>query len=96
MTYNLTLNKENLMKLYLNSLYGALVYTDTDSIKIKENDMNKNYIVVHTTNDEVAIIFKDKIAGICRHGDGTADLLLVSGSMVYFKDKYADIIKQLI
>jgi len=77
-------NLKSMAKLHLNSLYGKEVA-----------DMSRNYIVVHTPNGEVSIIFKDKISGVCRHKD-TVDLLLVSGSMVYANDKYEDIIKQLI
>lgn len=76
---------KTMAKLHLNSLYGKAVTI-----------MDKNYIVVHTNNGQVAIIFKDKITGIFKHEDGTSDILLESGSMFNLKDKYEDIIKQLI
>lgn len=83
--YKVTLDKINLMKCYLNSLYGKAV-----------TDMNKNFIVVHTSADEVGIIFKGNIAGVVKHADGTANILFDSGFTFYTIDKYEDIIKQLI
>lgn len=70
-------------KEYLNSIYGKVV-----------TNMNKNYIVVHPTGScKIAVIFKDKITGVFKHDDGTADVLLESGSMFALLDKYEDIIK---
>ena len=83
------LNPNNLMKCYLNSVYGKVVM-----------DMNKDYIVVHENISDgtstVAILFKSHICGVHKHCDGTADILLDSGACCYSIDKYEDIIKQLI
>lgn len=58
--------------------------------------MNKNYLVVHTLTNAVAIIFKDKISGIIKREDGAVDILLESGSLFTFIDKYEDIIRQIL
>ena len=76
---------KNLMKLKLNSIYGKMV-----------SNMNKDFIVVHNHKDEVGIIFKRDIAGVVKHADGTADILLRSGFTFYAINKYEDVIKQLI
>ena len=97
MTYYITINKEKLMEYYLNSLYGSLVYADTDSIKIKENEM-KNYITVDTTYiDEVrrGIIFKCHIIGVF-NSNGKAEIVLKCGEHVKCDNDYIEIIKQLV
>mgnify|MGYP003293752469 CR=1 FL=1 len=86
-----------------------IIYVDTDSIKKMKTKLNsvygkvvtdmtnKNYIVVHPTgSSEVAIIFKNKITAVFKHDDGSAEILLESGSMFYLNDGYATIISQLI
>lgn len=90
--------KERLaMKLYLNSLYGRLA-SCIHFIDGKENKaMNINYIVVHDTYNGLGIVFKDKIGGVFKDSeDGTARLLVVDGYMLGTKDKYEDIVKQII
>ncbi len=76
---------KTMMKLHLNSVYGKVV-----------TNMDKNYIVVHNHNNDVGIIFKNNIAGAVKCTDGATDILFESGYIFYSKDKYEDIIKQLI
>lgn len=88
---------ETMVKQYLNMLYGKMAsciyFTDG-----KENkDMNKNYIVIHGTDNNIGIVFKDKIGGVFKGSEnGRAKLLVVDGYMLETADKYEDIIKQII
>ena len=81
------------MKLYLNSLYGAMAscihFTDG-----KENDnMNKEYIVIHV-DKEPMIIFKKHIIAIAKDG-GRAYVYLVDGGYLS-EESYADVVKQVL
>ena len=55
--------KERDLKLHLNSLYGQMVYADTDSIYTKENNMRKEFIVLHddTSDGSTMIVRKSAI-----------------------------------
>ena len=87
--------RKEFMKMFLNSAYGAVI------TNYKENDkMTRDYIVVHekSVSDgiRVGIVFTAKIAGITKDGVGNAVILLDSGYSIYCKDKYEDIVKQLV
>lgn len=79
------------MKLYLNSLYGKMAscihFTDG-----KENDnMNKDYILVHV-DKEPMIIFKKQIVSIAKD-EGRAYIQCTTCG--YLSDEsYADVVKQ--
>lgn len=90
----------------INSL-SNVIYADTDSVKTMKTklnsvygkavtNMNKDFVVVHGANKEVGIIFKDRIIGVFKHADNTTDILLGNGYMYYSKDKYEDVIKQVL
>lgn len=61
------------------------------SIDRKENNKMKDFIVVHADN-QVGIILKKVITGICKRTDST--VIYFDGNAYYCDDKYEDIIKQ--
>lgn len=79
------------MKLYLNSLYGKMAscihFTDG-----KENDnMNKEYILIHVDKEPV-LIFRKHIVSIAKDED-RAYIRSTSGGYLS-DDSYADVVKQ--
>lgn len=78
-------------KLYLNSLYGKVVscihFTDG-----KENDeMIRDYILIHVDNEPM-IIFKKQIVGIAK--DEERAYIQCTNCGYYSDESYADIVKQ--
>lgn len=87
---NQTVEAKQTMKQHLNSIYGKVIM-----------NMNKDYIVVHEQDIDksihIGIIFKDKICSVLKSDDGiTARIILDNMLSLYTKEKYEDIIKQLI
>lgn len=81
--YEVTLDKTNLMKCYLNSLYGKAV-----------TNMNRDYICV-MVDKSPTVIFKDKIVAIEKRGE-KANIHCVFDAEFYTDNKYVDVIKMLV
>lgn len=85
-------------KCYLNSFYGTMVYADTDSIYKKENNMKREFIVVHDSCNQPIIIRKDSIVVVdkMKGRDGVeCRVWLTTGDCFMVRETYSEIVKRL-
>ena len=87
------------LKLHLNSLYEQLVYADTDSIYTKENNMRKEFIVLHDDCEDgaVFILRKSAIVSVSKEMFGGETFCYVRTENVSFRvtESYAEVVKRL-
>lgn len=79
-------------------LTGKALYADTDSIKVKENDMErlniKDFIVLHKSGLP-CLINKSRITTIEKNGDGSTMIWGDKNGADFVDEKYEDVIKRL-
>lgn len=86
-------------KTHLNSLYGQAIYADTDSIYTKENNMRKEFIVLHddTADGSTMIVRKSAIISVSNETFGANTYCVVRTENCTFRviESYAEVVKRL-